>query len=74
MAFVEMGSLSNRLMKVVKDGLKPKKADPLFELDAPQFATDADRRPIETEPLNAYESSERDELRSLRDAIHAERR
>lgn len=74
MAFVEMGPLSNRLMKVVKDGLTSKKAAPLFHLDEPQFATDADRRPIETEPLNVSESCEQDELRSLRDAIHAERR
>ena len=74
MAFVEMGPVTNTLMRMVTKNVKANKVAPLFTRDTPRNAFAGVKAPIETAPLNATEAQERDTLRGLRDAIHADKR
>lgn len=75
MAFVEMGPVSNSLMRLVMNRFKPQKGEPLFTRDTPRLVgVGGPSAPIETTPLNRSEAQERDTLRSLRDALHSQPR
>lgn len=73
MAFVEMGPVSNSLMRLVSKRFKPENGTPLYTRDTPRMATAGGgvTTPINTAPLNMGEVEERDTLRSLRDALHS---
>lgn len=73
MAFVEMGPVTNSLMRLVTKKKKSETVEPLFRRDVPR-PVGADCAPIETAPLNMTEAQERDTLRGLRNAIHADKR
>ncbi len=76
MAFVEMGTVSSSLVRMVFGRFMTRKTEPLFTRETHRQVAQGprDTSPIRTAPLNSAEAAEQQDLRSIRDALLAAQR